>query len=67
MRQGHTATFRGRTVYVVLKSGERFIDKFVERTSGRVVILKERGRVPCGDIRSLSDRKLGREVSRWRR
>jgi hypothetical protein len=64
---GHTATFRGRTVFVILKTGERFTDKFIDRTRNRTVVFEARGRMPAGDIRSMSDRKLLQEVSRWRK
>lgn len=66
-RQCHTATRRGQTVRVQLHTGEVFEDKFVERTSGRVVIFEARGRVPAGDIKAMSDRRLLQPVSRWRK
>lgn len=54
----HTATYRGKTVHVILRDGTTFVDKFLERTPGKWVIFQRRGRVRAGAIRSMSDRKL---------
>ena len=54
-------------MFVILRTGERFEDRFVNRTRRKVVIFEQRGRIPAGEIRSMSDRKLGREVSAHRK
>lgn len=67
MKTPHTMTARGRTVRVTLRSGETFIDKFVERTRKKVLIFESGRRVPAGDIKSFSDRRVLQPVSRERR
>lgn len=57
MRTPHTATRQGKRVFVQLKNGERFVDRFVTRTGNKVVIFEQRGRVPVGDIKSFSNFK----------
>ena len=41
MRQPHTSTFKGKRVYVRLKNGERFVDKFKDK-KGKFVIFETR-------------------------
>ena len=52
MRTPHTAVKRGKRVKVVLKNGETFVDKFVERTSRYVTF--ETRKVLKGDIKSFA-------------
>lgn len=52
----HTATQRGKLCRVKLKDGTVFIDRFVDRTSGKRVIFATRT-VSAGDIQSMSDYK----------
>lgn len=49
----HTATYRGKRVLVRLKSGERFVDHFHDRTK-KMVFFKSGRRVLRGDIKSFS-------------
>jgi hypothetical protein len=60
MRTPHTSTFKGKTVFVILKDGTQIIDKFVDKKSG-VVFLEKTGKVPVSLIRSFSHRKLKEE------
>jgi hypothetical protein len=55
MRLPHTATYRGRRVFVILKDGRRIVDRFVERTANKYVILQNAGRIHVSDIRAFSD------------
>ena len=64
MKTCHTATYKGKTVFVILRNGERFEDRFVERTRSKIVIFEKRGRIPAGEIRSMSDRRLLQPVTR---
>jgi len=51
----HTACFPGKIVWVKLRNGEVFYDKFVSRQGGRnFVVLEKRGRLRIEDIRSFS-------------
>ena len=52
MRTPHTAVKKGKRVKVVLKSGEEFIDKFVDRKSRYVTF--ENRKVLKGDIKSFA-------------
>lgn len=51
----HTACFPGKKVWVKLKSGEVFFDKFVARQKGRnFVTLENHGKLQMSKIRSFS-------------
>ena len=52
MRTPHTAAKKGKRVKVILKSGEEFVDKFIDRKSRYVTF--EKRRVLKGDIKSFS-------------
>lgn len=56
MRTPHTAVKKGKRVMVKLKSGERFVDKFLDR-KGHYVIF-ENHKVVKGNIKSFSIYKL---------
>lgn len=49
MRTPHTSAPRGKRVFVVMKDGKRFTDKFIENTGNWVIF--EDHRVRKGDIR----------------
>ena len=49
----HTATYRGLRVYVELRDGTAFLDRFVERTRSKFLIFEEH-RVRVADIRSFT-------------
>lgn len=53
MPLGHTGTYRGKKVLVILKTGERIVDHFYERTKTHV-ILRERGKIHKEKIRVFS-------------
>lgn len=48
----HTATYRGKRVLVTLRSGEQFVDRFVERTPKKFVVFEGR-KVRVGDIKQF--------------
>lgn len=52
MKTPHTSTHRGKRVYVRLKNGERFVDKFMGR-NGKFVVFASRTEV-SGDIKAFS-------------
>lgn len=53
MKTPHTSTWKGKRVYVRLKSGREFVDKFMEKT-GNYVIFKEQGKINRGEIAAFS-------------
>lgn len=63
----HTATARGRTVRIKLKTGEVYEGKFKEKTHGHVMIFEDGRRIAVGEIQSMSDRRLLQPVSRHRK
>jgi len=52
MRTPHTAVKKGKRVKVILKSGEVFVDKFIDRKSRYVAF--ETRKVLKGDIKSFA-------------
>lgn len=52
MRTPHTAVKKGKRVKVVLKNGETFVDKFIDRKSRYVTF--ENRTVLKGDIKSFA-------------
>lgn len=63
MKTPHTAINRGKKVRVELKDGTVFIDRFLNRTRGKVCEFAERGRVPAGDIKAFSPYRALQQVS----
>jgi len=57
MRMPHTSTFKGKTVFIRLKNGDSFEDKFKDKKQ-KFVILEKAGKVPIIEIKSFSIRKL---------
>jgi hypothetical protein len=57
MRTPHTCTFKGKTVFVKLKNGDQFEDKFKDKKQ-KFVFFERVGKVPIIEIRSFSIRKL---------
>jgi hypothetical protein len=51
---------------VELKDGTVFVDQFIDRTSGKRVIFKNRT-VRQGDIKAMSDYRLLQPISRHKR
>jgi hypothetical protein len=61
----HTATYRNKRVLIVLDTGERFVDRFLDRPpSKRYVELRDRGKVPIERIRTFAPYRPGAEVER---
>ena len=52
----HSATYRGRRVFIKLMDGTSFIDRFQDRTD-KFIVLKEHGRIYKRDLKSFSDYK----------
>ena len=52
-RLGHTSCYRGKKVFIRLRNGESFEDRFLERTC-KHVILYGRGKIRKSDIDSFS-------------
>ena len=50
---GHTATFRGKLVWVQLKDGSSFTDRFIERTTGKRYLFKRHGLIGAGRIAKM--------------
>lgn len=67
MKTPHTATFRGKRVRVVLKTGETFIDRFITRTPGKWVEFQQHGRVRSGDIKAFSNYRSLQQVGAHRK
>jgi len=57
MRTPHTSTFKGKTVFIRLKNGDQFEDKFKDKKQ-KFVILEKAGKIPIIEIKSFSIRKL---------
>ena len=61
----HHRFTKNRRLLVILKSGERFIDRFVESKGNRCITLKSRGRFYFAEIKVLTvyrpDRDQGRQ------
>lgn len=55
-RTGHYSTVRGKRVFVTLRDGRHFIDRFVGRTD-RFIILEALGKVPTAQMKRMSDYK----------
>lgn len=53
----HTEFRRGQRVMLIMTSGKRIIDKYVESKSG-VILMRESGRVKTSKIRSAVIYKL---------
>jgi len=63
----HTITARGRMVRVELKNGEKFEARFLERTRKKILVFEGGRRVPAGDVKAFSDRRLLQPISRHKR
>ncbi len=49
----HSSTYKGKRVYIVLKDGTSFVDKFVDSKSG-YIHLQEKDKVKKVDIRTMT-------------
>lgn len=49
----HSAVAKGKRVLVVLRSGERIIDKFLDRGNGWILLMAH-GRVKLEDVRCVT-------------
>ena len=50
MNQGHTSTHRGKKVLIELRTGEVIVDRFVDRTPSKYILLEKYGRVHAREI-----------------
>lgn len=57
-KKPHTATYRGKRVYIKLVDGTTFFDRFMDRTD-RWVVLKEHGKILMSDIKAFSNCRSG--------
>ncbi len=53
----HTHFKKGSSLFVILKTGETFFDKFVEKKA-KYIILREHGKIMKNKLRSISFAKL---------
>ena len=53
----HTSTYKGKTVFIILRDDTTITDKFLDKKAG-TVILEKYGRLPVVQIRSFGLRKL---------
>ena len=49
----HSSTYKGKRVYIVLKNGEKFVDKFVDKKSG-YVFTEQKGKIRKADIKTMT-------------
>lgn len=49
----HHTFYKGKRVWVILRSGEQFADRYVERRSDSLVF-QDKGRIRLRDIRSTT-------------
>lgn len=52
MRTPHTSAAKGKRIFVITKSGERFIDKFVDKDSRHIFF--ENHVIERGDVKVFS-------------
>jgi hypothetical protein len=50
MRTPHSSTYKGKRVYVILRDGTEFVDKFIDK-KGRFVYFETHGRVRTSELR----------------
>jgi hypothetical protein len=50
MRTPHSSTYKGKRVYVVLRDGTEFVDKFIDK-KGRFVYFEIHARVRKSELR----------------
>ena len=62
MRTPHTSTYKGKRVFVILRDGQRFVDKFLDKKAGYIVFAG-RGRVPVREIRVFTINKAASGVT----
>lgn len=56
MRTPHTSTYKGKRVFVILRDGSRFVDKFLDKKAG-YILFAEHGRIPIRDVRVFTINK----------
>jgi len=49
----HTSTYKGKKVYIVLKNGTKFVDKFVDKKSG-YVITEKNGKIKKSTMKTMT-------------
>ena len=49
----HSSTYKGKRVYIVLKNGTSFVDKFMDSKSD-YVHTKEKGKIRKSEIRTMT-------------
>lgn len=49
----HSSTYKGKRVFIVMKDGESFVDKFLDSKSG-YIFTEERGKLNKTKIRTMT-------------
>lgn len=49
----HTSTYKWKRVFVVLKTGDKFVDRFMEKKSG-YVFFEEKGKIAKSAIKTMT-------------
>ena len=57
-RKVHTSFCRGKRVLVILRSGERFVSRYIETLRDKVLVFEDR-KVPVHEIRSANYWRTG--------
>ena len=52
MKTPHTSTYKGKRVYVRLRSGERFVGKFIDK-NGHFIWIDTR-KIPIADVKAFA-------------
>lgn len=52
MKTPHTSTYKGKRVYIRLKSGERFVGKFMDK-NGHFLWIDER-KIPIAEVKAFA-------------
>ena len=49
----HTSTYKWKRVFVVLKNGDKFVDRFMDKKSG-YVFFQEQGKIAKSQIKTMT-------------
>ena len=49
----HSSTYKGKRVYIALKDGTKFVDKFIDKKSG-YVITQDHGKIKKSTIKTMT-------------
>ncbi len=57
----HYSTEKNKRVYIQLRNGEEFIDRFIDK-KGRYIHLKEHGKIPIKDIAVFTHARIDKPL-----